>query len=276
MLNDSRRQVAPFYAGRTELGEAVCRLARMRMERHILEAAMETPSSQIMLRIHRNTSRPPGSLVRPLLCPQVTSAHEAGESQMTKRTLFQPLALTLTPEPAHVQVELFLALHMVLDTPKDGTGQRVASYHAWVAQQDLAAADKRRGVWERCRRDMVMEVSPTQPDQRTLMRLMREFDHPDGPTRSSYRARDALAAAAALLADKGVDMEDAESGGLVTVIIFRWLELVRDQFDLRVRVQVCSQFSTSVLKEKRRDSALRLYADAGIDVTCLLLALINP
>lgn len=76
--------MTPFYAGRTELGEAVCRLARMRMERHILEAAMETPSSQIMLRIHRNTSRPPGSLVRPsLLCPQVTPAHEAGESKMS-------------------------------------------------------------------------------------------------------------------------------------------------------------------------------------------------
>ena len=57
-------QVAPFYAGRTELGEAVCLLARMRVERQILEAAMDTPSSQIMLRIHRDTSRPPGPLVR--------------------------------------------------------------------------------------------------------------------------------------------------------------------------------------------------------------------
>lgn len=147
-------------------------------------------------------------------------------------------------------MELFLALHMVLDTPKDGTGQRVASYYAWVAQQDLTVADKRRGVWERCRRDIVMEVSPTQPDQRTLARLMREFDHPDGPTRSGYRARDALAAAAALLADKGVDMEDADSGGLVTVIVFRWLELVRDQFDLRVRVHICSQLSTVSLERE--------------------------
>jgi hypothetical protein len=52
-------------------------------------------------------------------------------------------------------VELFLALHMVLDTPKEGgPGTRVASYYAWVAQQDLVAADTRRGVWERCRRDL--------------------------------------------------------------------------------------------------------------------------
>jgi hypothetical protein len=73
-----------------------------------------------------------------------------------------------------------------------------------------------------------------QAGQRSLRQRMAAFDHPER-TSSGYRCAEALAAAAELLADHDVRPSDAEAGGLTTVLIFRWLELVRDQWALRVR-----------------------------------------